>query len=117
MVRQARARFRDNLGSRAMQVNKRAVILNINGDPQKLTSISSTLRQANFEVHESVRGNEALLSVQTDRPQLIILEVNLPDINGLEICRRIKEDPATSSIPVVQIASSAARPDVGPEAE
>jgi len=40
------------------------------------------------------------------RPSLILLDVNLPDISGLEVCTRLKEDPATASIPVIQITGA-----------
>src|SRR5262249_32798896 len=50
-------------------------------------------------------GSEALRLAAT-RPDLIILEVKLPDIDGFEVCRRIKSDPATRPIPVLQISST-----------
>lgn len=64
------------------------------------------LRQAGYQVLEAGSGREALRSVKVDEPDLVLLDVRLPDMSGLEVCRRIKADPAQAAIPVVQMSAS-----------
>jgi CheY-like chemotaxis protein len=60
-----------------------------------------------FEVREATTGGEALAAVAGERPELILLDLGLPDIDGREVLRRLKEDEATASIPVVIVTSAA----------
>ena len=68
--------------------------------------ISRILREANFNVIEAETGQAALDLVALKRPNLIILDVQLPDISGFEICDRLKTDPKTASIPVLNLSAS-----------
>jgi CheY-like chemotaxis protein len=67
---------------------------------------SRILSEAGYEVLEAGNGSEALAIARSARPSLILLDVNLPDISGFEVCARLKEDPATASIPVIQITGA-----------
>jgi PAS domain S-box-containing protein len=69
---------------------------------------SRLLRQAGYEVLEAATGGDALRRTSADRPDLVLLDVRLPDINGLEVCGRIKRTPETSSTPVLQMSASVA---------
>jgi PAS domain S-box-containing protein len=70
-------------------------------------AIGRVLRQAGFEVAEAGTGGEALWHTAQDRPGLVLLDVRLPDIPGVEVCRRIKSSPETRSTPVLQMSASA----------
>ena len=63
------------------------------------------LRHAGFEVKEAGLGEEALQIIAAERPGVVCLDVRLPDINGLEVCRRIKADPALRTM-VLQMSAS-----------
>jgi signal transduction histidine kinase len=63
------------------------------------------LRQAGYECMEMGTGREALEAAQS-LPDLIVLDVKLPDLSGYEACRRIKQDPRTAQISVLQISAS-----------
>jgi signal transduction histidine kinase len=65
-----------------------------------------TLQRAGYTVIEAASGEEALRLIETQRPSLVLLDINLPDISGLEVCRRIKDNPDTASIMVVQISAT-----------
>ena len=65
------------------------------------------LRLAGFDIVEASTGIEALERVVSDRPDLVLLDVRLPDINGVEVCRRIKSSPNLSSTLVLQMSASA----------
>src|SRR5690349_7683891 len=68
------------------------------------------LTRAGFRVSTASTGTEALDRVK-ENPDLIILDVRLPDIDGLEICRRIKGEASTASIPVLHISASLISPE------
>jgi len=83
----------------------RPKILNVNDDPSTRYIITRMLQRGGFEVVEAVTGGEALERV-LNGPVLVVLDVQLPDLSGFEVCRRIKSDPRTSSIPVLQVSAS-----------
>ena len=80
----------------------------LNVDERKINRYtrSRVLRQAGFVVKEAATGGEALRVIQQEYPALVLLDVNLPDISGLEVCRRIKSDLALASTLVLQISAS-----------
>jgi len=53
------------------------------------------------EVVSASHGVEALAKIKTDQPDIILLDVMMPGMDGFEVCRRVKSDPATAHIPVV----------------
>jgi len=68
-----------------------------------------TLERAGFEVVEAESGAAAFELIELHKPRLVILDVNLPDADGVELCRRIKTNPATNSIAVLQISATYVR--------
>ncbi|MGE3510352.1 MAG: response regulator [Vicinamibacterales bacterium] len=80
-------------------------VLNVNDDEANRFMVTTALRRAGFEVVEAHDGHEAL-DVARRHPGLIVLDVNLPDIDGLEVCRRLKADPVTRTIPVLQTSAT-----------
>jgi signal transduction histidine kinase len=68
-------------------------------------SIARRLRDAGFHVIEAATGAEAL-RLAREEPVLITLDINLPDIDGFEVCRRLKSDPVTREIPVLHLSAS-----------
>jgi two-component system, sensor histidine kinase len=67
---------------------------------------SRILSEGGYEVLEAATGSEALVIARTLKPSLILLDVNLPDISGLEVCEQLKKDPETAAIPVIQITGA-----------
>jgi PAS domain S-box-containing protein len=86
------------------------VILNVDDNAAGLYVKSRILRQAGFVVIEAATGNEALRLVAAEQPVLVLLDVKLPDISGLDVCRRIKTDPATATTLVLQISAALGEP-------
>jgi signal transduction histidine kinase len=70
-----------------------------------------TLTAAGFRVTEARTGFEALRLAHSEKPELVLLDIKLPDIDGFEVCRRLRADPVTSSIAIVQITASYEHPD------
>lgn len=67
--------------------------------------IGFTLRYAGFEVVLTSNGAEAIEKAAQDQPDLIVLDVRMPGMTGYEACRRLKENPATSEIPIVFLSA------------
>ena len=80
-------------------------ILLVDDSQQNRYVLRRLLERANFKVAIAASGTEALQLVE-NAPDLIILDVKLPDMSGYDVCRRIKSNPATSAIPVLQISAS-----------
>lgn len=83
-----------------------AVVLNVNDDEATRYLYSNILKRAGFTVREATNGLDALDALQSQRPDLVLLDVKLPDISGLEVCRRIKANPLTASVVVVQTSAT-----------
>ena len=69
------------------------------------TATSGVLRHAGYDVVEAQTGNEALRMAR-ENPDLILLDVNLPDISGMEVCRQLKSQTQTENIPVLHISGT-----------
>jgi DNA-binding response OmpR family regulator len=67
--------------------------------------IGFTLRFAGFEVVLAVNGIEAVEKVVQEQPDLVMLDVRMPKMTGYEVCRRLKENPETSDIPIVFLSA------------
>lgn len=83
----------------------RVTILNVDDNEQNRYAISRVLRKAGFNVLEARTGREAL-EVASARPSLIILDINLPDMLGFDVCRQLKSDPETRDIPVIHMSAT-----------
>ena len=86
---------------------KLARVLVVDDNEPGRYALGRVLRQAGFETSEAGTGTEALSLVARDRPDLLILDVNLPDMSGVEVCRQIRASPELASTPVLQISASA----------
>jgi PAS domain S-box-containing protein len=82
-----------------------AAILHIEDDPANRYATGRILQREGFTVREAATGVEGLRLLR-EEPDLVILDVRLPDLSGFEVCRRIKADPATATIPVLHLSAS-----------
>jgi PAS domain S-box-containing protein len=78
-------------------------------DPQRY-AISRMLSAAGFHVKQAATGQQGL-DLARELPDLMLLDVQLPDINGIEVCRRIKADPLTRDIPILQVSAAFTDPE------
>src|SRR5208282_1463309 len=67
--------------------------------------VSLKLRNAGFEVLTAADGLEALELAQTERPDLLITDYHMPQLSGLELCQKLKHDPATARIPAIMLTA------------
>lgn len=89
-----------------MSEETKAKILHVDDDEANRYAVRRILERSNFEVIDAASGWEGLEKVQQQEFDLIILDIKLPDINGFEVCRRIKADSKTKSIPILQTSAS-----------
>jgi PAS domain S-box-containing protein len=91
--------------------SNRITILNVDDTASSRYTKTRILRQAGYTVIEADNGTEGLRLVREQMPQLVVMDVKLPDMSGIDACRRIKSDPLTRSIPVVQISATFVTPN------
>ena len=84
---------------------KEKTILVADDESHILNVVSLKLRNAGFRVLTAHDGQEALEAAQQERPDLIITDYHMPLLSGLELCRRLKQDPATSGIPAIMLTA------------
>ena len=77
-----------------------ATILVVDDEPTIRSLLRAALERRGYELLEAADGVGALEIAQRRRPDLIVLDVALPQLNGLEVCRRLKQNPATAAVPV-----------------
>ena len=86
-------------------------ILVVEDQEDNLRIMRDLLNDAGFEVIEAGNGNEALSVAEAERPHLILMDIQLPELDGLEATRRIKANPAIRHIPVIAVTSYAMSED------
>ncbi|MBX3735447.1 MAG: response regulator [Candidatus Didemnitutus sp.] len=82
-----------------------AHILAVDDEPEILELIAYQLRKAGHSVATAGNGWEALAEVRRQRPDLILLDLMLPDLDGFGVCEILRRDPATATIPIVIISA------------
>jgi putative two-component system response regulator len=89
--------------SESLRATWPARILIADDEPVARRLLRRVLEPAGYEVLESASGKEALACARSDRPDLLILDIDMPDMDGIEVCRAIKSDPDTHLTPVIHI--------------
>ena len=88
-----------------------ALILIVDDHPINLKLASEVLQFAGYDVLGAADADQALAVLQTARPDLILMDIALPGMNGLELTRKLKEDEATRQIRIVALTASAMKGD------
>ena len=81
-------------------------VLVVDDIPRNLQVVGTMLRNEGYEVMPSTSGADALEGVRVQVPDLILLDLMMPEMDGLEVCRRLKADPAVGNIPVIFLTAS-----------
>jgi DNA-binding response OmpR family regulator len=82
-------------------------VLAVDDEPHILKLIAFSLRAHGFEVLEASDGLSAISVAEAEHPDLILLDVMMPALDGYEACRRIKANPATADIPIFMLTAKA----------
>ena len=80
-------------------------ILVVDDNQQNLELLQAYLEDMDYDTIPAKDGPEALDIVANDPPDLILLDIMMPKMSGFEVCRRIKNDPATSNIPIIMVTA------------
>jgi len=83
---------------------RRYSLLLVDDDPEILSLLQAKLGKEPFEIFTASEGRSALNIIQTQKPDLVLLDVNLPGLSGLEICRSLREDKDTRDIPIIMLS-------------
>lgn len=85
--------------------NSKGNILIVDDTPNNLRLLSSMLSKQGYEVRSAISGSVALMAVRTVALDLILLDINMPKMNGYEVCQQLKQDPQTRDIPVIFLSA------------
>ena len=82
------------------------LLLLVEDSPTQAEQLSSELKRHEIDIILATDGPEALRTVDEYMPDLVILDINLPTMDGYQVCRRLKRDPNTAHIPVIMLTSN-----------
>ena len=88
-----------------MTLSANADILIVDDTPANLNVLSAILGKRGYRVRPAINGTLALKAAQKAAPDLMLLDVQMPGLNGYEVCRQLKADPQTRAIPVIFISA------------
>jgi CheY-like chemotaxis protein len=88
-----------------------AQILIVDDNPMNLKLAQLLVRSEGYETLVATDAYAALACLRSNRPDLILMDIQMPGMDGLQLTRRLKDDPATRDIPVVALTASAMRHD------
>jgi DNA-binding response OmpR family regulator len=86
-------------------------ILVVDDEPEAVELLEFNLKQAGYAVTTAGDGAEALKKARSQVPDLIVLDVMLPEMDGFEICKSLRLDPGTAKVPVIMLTAKAAEID------
>src|ERR1051326_4220882 len=88
-----------------------AKILVVDDEPDAVELVEFNLQGAGFDVLKAADGAEALKQARAHSPDMVVLDLMLPEVDGLEVCKILRRDPATSAIPIIMLTAKAAEID------
>jgi DNA-binding response OmpR family regulator len=83
----------------------------VDDEPEAVELLEFNLRKAGFDVVAATDGAQAIRKARSALPHLIVLDLMLPEIDGLEVCKILRRDPATAGIPIIMVTARAAERD------
>jgi two-component system phosphate regulon response regulator PhoB len=86
-------------------------ILVVDDEPEAVELVEFNLKQAGYNVSTAADGAEALKKARAQTPDLIVLDVMLPEMDGFEICKTLRLDAATAKVPIIMLTAKAAEID------
>jgi two-component system phosphate regulon response regulator PhoB len=81
------------------------LVLIVDDDPDIVRLLTYNLGQAGYQIQTAMTGRAALQAIQKQPPDLIILDVMLPDVDGMEVCRTVRQNELTRKIPVLMLTA------------
>jgi DNA-binding response OmpR family regulator len=87
-------------------------VLVVDDDPDVCDLVTYKLRKSGYDVRRAMDGDEAIKSVAAQVPDLVLLDVMMPGISGLEVLERWRSEPGTATLPVIMLTAKAQEADV-----
>ena len=84
-------------------------ILIVDDEPRLAFMLAEMLEEAGYEARAIDNGRDALETVRRDPPDLMLLDVQMPGLDGFEVAARMKADPATAAIPIIMLSAMGGR--------
>jgi CheY-like chemotaxis protein len=91
--------------------DQRRTILIVDDDEAQVEALARRLEKQGYETLAAHLGRRGLALAKSERPDLVILDLRLPDIDGLQVCERLADSPETCGIPII-VLSGMERPDI-----
>ncbi len=80
-------------------------ILIVDDEPNIVLSLEFLMQQSGYDVHTAVDGEQALEAIRTSPPDLILLDVNMPKINGYDVCATVRKNPGWQGIRILMLTA------------
>lgn len=87
-------------------------VLLVDDEPNIIMSLDFLMRKANYEVFIARNGTEALHIAQEEQPNIVILDIMMPDIDGYEVCQQLKEMPKTATAKIIFLSAKSREIDI-----
>jgi len=86
-------------------MERRAKILLVDDDPDFVEATKAVLESRPYEIITAFSGEEGLQKARVEKPDLVLLDIIMPEVDGFQVCQQLKKDPQLSQIPVIMITS------------
>jgi len=86
-------------------MNPKPTLLIVDDEERNIRLLKALLAPQNYNLREAINGEEALQRIAEELPDMVLLDVMMPKINGFEVCRRLKQDEKTKTIPVILVTA------------
>jgi CheY-like chemotaxis protein len=86
-------------------MGRRAKILLVDDDPDFVAATKVVLESRPYEIITAFSGEEGLQKARAEKPDLVLLDIIMPGVDGFQVCQQLKKDPQLSQIPVIMITS------------
>jgi two-component system NtrC family sensor kinase len=94
-----------NVVSKPLEVNPPSDILVVDDEPNNLRVLSTILESSGYGVRQAINGKTALKAIQVEPPDLILLDILMPELGGYEVCQQLKHNADTAEIPVIFLSA------------
>lgn len=89
--------------------DSRRNILVVDDEPYMVRLLQHHLEKAGYRMTKATSGNDALTRIRQDKPDLVLMDVMMPQLNGLEVLAKLREEEATRDLPVIIMTANAQR--------
>jgi CheY-like chemotaxis protein len=100
------------MGQEMASKTKGYTILVADDEPEVINLVRIMLEMEGYTVLDATDGREALTSIRSKKPALVLLDVRMPKMSGLDVLARLRQEPATASIPVIMLSVVTTYPEV-----